>query len=415
MKGNSFKQRAGDGSAGRAPATVRRTLLATAARKKFDVNARLTDPRFQKRLLRLHAAMETEEVITAIFDLMDAAVPSRYIGVWFQLLEFERPHVFPRILRMKPDMPMSPEQWKRSLEISPAAPFWATHPGVKLWRNRDAWTDEEWRATDFYREFAQPMDFHYGASVGVWKGNLLLGCTSAMRSLTQGDFTDGEMKLLRRLHPYVEAAIKRLDRLHAESNARAAVEQLLRRLPLPTLLLDWELRVVHSNPSGKESCARWNGGPETVLVPKGRNGLRVPEPLLAVCRELRAKWSNQMVDRYAVASAAGQAVPHPTKPELRANIHLVQRSTGSITKPIFRIEFQPMPGSADPGADRDLAVAGRLTRRERELVELLCQGASNKEIADRLCLSVGTVKKELNTLYQKLEVQSRSQLMALMR
>jgi len=30
-------------------------------------------------------------------------------------------------------------------------------------------------------------------------------------------------------------------------------------------------------------------------------------------------------------------------------------------------------------------------------------------------LSVGTIKKELNTLYRKLEVNSRSQLMALMR
>jgi len=49
------------------------------------------------------------------------------------------------------------------------------------------------------------------------------------------------------------------------------------------------------------------------------------------------------------------------------------------------------------------------------LVQLLCQGAANKEIADRLDLSIGTVKKELNTLYRKLEVQSRNQLMALMR
>ena len=268
---------------------------------------------------------------------------------------------------------------------------------------------------DFYREFAQPMGFYYTANVGVWKGSRLLGGSSAMRSLAQGDFTDGEMKLLRRLHPYLDAAIKRLDRLHGERNARAAVEQLLRRLPLPTLLLDWELRVIHSNPSGNESCARWNGGPASVLVPKGRDGPRVPEPLLAACRELRAKWNHQMVDRYAVASAAGQTVAHPARPELRANIHLVQRSAGSITKPIFRIEFQPTPGSADPGADLDLAIAARLTRRERELVELLCQGAANKEIADRLSLSVGTVKKELNTLYQKLEVQSRTQLMALMR
>src|SRR5258706_220831 len=90
---------------------------------------------------------------------------------------------------------------------------------------------------------------------------------------------------------------------------------------------------------------------------------------------------------------ATPALRRPARPELRANLHLVQRSAGSISKPIFRIEFQPMPTPCDSDSDRDLSLTSRLTRRERELVELLCQGAANKEIADRLSLSVGTVKK----------------------
>ena len=122
-----------------------------------------------------------------------------------------------------------------------------------------------------------------------------------------------------------------------------------------------------------------------------------------------------MRQRYAVASSAGQTVAHPASPGLHASVHLVQRSTGSITKPIFRVEFAPTQDPAKSGAKRALAVQTRLTRRERELVELLCQGAANKEIAGRLHLSIGTVKKELNTLYQKLNVQSRTQVMALMR
>jgi DNA-binding CsgD family transcriptional regulator len=410
MKGSPSKQRAGESSERQAPAT-KRQAVSTAARKTSDLSARILEPRFQKSLLRLHVATETDEVIDAVYNLMDAAVPSRYIGIWFQLLEFS----YPRILRIIPPFPMSPEQWKRSFEITPAVPYFAANPGVKLWRNRDAWTDEAWRAMDFYREFAQPMGFHYTVNLGIWKGNRLVGGTSGMRSLEQGDYTEVEMQLLRWLHPYLDATIKRLDRLHGERNARVAVEQLLRRLPLPTLLLDWDLRVIHANPSAKESCAQWNGDPQRGLVTKSPNGSRVPEPLVAICRELRAKWNDEMAERYSVASAAGQTVAHPANSELRANIHLVQRSAGSIAKPIFRIEFQPLLSSEDAGGNRDLALAARLTRRERELVELLCQGAANKEIANRLSLSLGTVKKELNTLYHKLDVKSRSQLMALMR
>ena len=37
------------------------------------------------------------------------------------------------------------------------------------------------------------------------------------------------------------------------------------------------------------------------------------------------------------------------------------------------------------------------------------QCASNRQIADRLILSLGTVKKYLNTIFSKLEVESRTQ------
>src|SRR5260370_23531062 len=87
----------------------------------------------------------------------------------------------------------------------------------------------------------------------------------------------------------------------------------------------------------------------------------------------------------------------------------IVRSTGSISKPIFRIDFEETPaaGRDAAGAPSHLSLKARLTLRERELVELICQGAANKDIAGRLSLSVGTVKKELNTLYQKIEVHSR--------
>ena len=50
-----------------------------------------------------------------------------------------------------------------------------------------------------------------------------------------------------------------------------------------------------------------------------------------------------------------------------------------------------------------------LTAREREVLRLLVDGASNREIADRLVLSINTVKKHVLNLCGKLGVQSRAQ------
>jgi LuxR family transcriptional regulator, maltose regulon positive regulatory protein len=53
-----------------------------------------------------------------------------------------------------------------------------------------------------------------------------------------------------------------------------------------------------------------------------------------------------------------------------------------------------------------------LTQREREVLHLLSAGASNREIARRLVLSLGTVKKHVSNICGKLDVQSRTQAIA---
>ncbi|SDM71190.1 response regulator transcription factor [Sediminibacillus halophilus] len=56
-----------------------------------------------------------------------------------------------------------------------------------------------------------------------------------------------------------------------------------------------------------------------------------------------------------------------------------------------------------------------LTRTEEEMLHLLLAGKKNKEIAEDLYLSVGTVKNYLSQLYKKLNVRSRREAMALLK
>jgi two-component system nitrate/nitrite response regulator NarL len=53
---------------------------------------------------------------------------------------------------------------------------------------------------------------------------------------------------------------------------------------------------------------------------------------------------------------------------------------------------------------------GPLTTRERQIIHVLAEGLTNKEIARRLKLAEGTVKVHLHRIYQKLEVANRTAL-----
>lgn len=51
----------------------------------------------------------------------------------------------------------------------------------------------------------------------------------------------------------------------------------------------------------------------------------------------------------------------------------------------------------------------QLTKREKEVISMLAQGASNKEIADKLFVRDVTIKTHLNAIFKKLKVTNRTQ------
>jgi len=51
-----------------------------------------------------------------------------------------------------------------------------------------------------------------------------------------------------------------------------------------------------------------------------------------------------------------------------------------------------------------------LTKREHQIVTLVAEGIKNKDIAERLCISPATVRHHLSSIFAKLEVSDRLQL-----
>ncbi|MFN2162906.1 MAG: LuxR C-terminal-related transcriptional regulator, partial [Candidatus Promineifilaceae bacterium] len=70
--------------------------------------------------------------------------------------------------------------------------------------------------------------------------------------------------------------------------------------------------------------------------------------------------------------------------------------------------LRAMPGGS--GADTpETGLLAPLTERELEIISLIAQGYSNRQIADAIFITVGTVKGHVNHIFSKLDVQNRTQ------
>ncbi len=62
------------------------------------------------------------------------------------------------------------------------------------------------------------------------------------------------------------------------------------------------------------------------------------------------------------------------------------------------------------GPDRYKGIYGEFTEREKEIASLMAEGLSNRQIADRLYISEGTVKNYISTIYDKTGIHDRVKL-----
>jgi len=92
------------------------------------------------------------------------------------------------------------------------------------------------------------------------------------------------------------------------------------------------------------------------------------------------------------------------------------RDALALLKSVARLHGEVIAAPAAPDKETDHAVQARylLTPREREIVDLILEGSGSQQIADRLFISLGTVKKHRKNIYSKLNIGSQAELFSLL-
>jgi DNA-binding CsgD family transcriptional regulator len=378
-------------------------------------------------LLALHAALETEALWKAVQAVLRTAAPSHRVTLFLGHLGMGEA----RVVLTDPPIARPADWYAERGKANPFTPFIEAHRGRKAYRFEEVLPErKEWIASDFYRRFAKAEGWDKGYSMLYWAQREVTAMFSLYRSPREPEFSAGEEAALHWLHPYIGTAITRVQRLHTERLARRSLEEFNRHLPVGLVLVSWDLKSEFANHEGQRQCLRWNHGPAGARALSPRDSFELPAAVLGACAALKAAVQARNPKKPTLLPGDVTAVGHPAMPELRAQVSLHNNPASALARPRFLVVLDTRPGAAPGGASGESALGGghaaggggehfgvlrELTPREREIALLVCEGCSNAEIARRLSKSVLTIKTQLNSVFRKLGVASRTRLMAMLR
>jgi len=123
-------------------------------------------------------------------------------------------------------------------------------------------------------------------------------------------------------------------------------------------------------------------------------------------------WSTQDSLLKAIkAGATGYVLKERDDTEVSLAIRSILRG-GAPIDPFIAREILKQISSSEPSSSLEQVVPDpeqeSLTQREKEILSLVAQGLSNREIADELCVSRYTVESHIKHIYRKLCVSKRT-------
>ena len=232
--------------------------------------------------------------------------------------------------------------------------------------------EEEWLESEIYRSAYSTHAMRHVVEVPIRDGTRILGALHCAASAPERDFTASDLKLAEAVAGVLAISIKKIrdreDRERALEQALAALELTGTALAVSEPLQP-ELRL---NAAAQGLLAEVVDGEERLM------------PLLAP-----PSGANRFSRRTEVGLRSGQTAS--------LHAHSQRAADGLVTVLELKVDH--------PSVDRGQLTT--LTPRESEVALLVVEGMTDREIAERLCLSHYTVHQYVRRIYRALDVDSR--------
>lgn len=345
----------------------------------------------------LQSALDLESIWKACLKLVASKLPHRSCSLMFNIVDYE-----PTDARHHVVAPKNAD-YVPATSLTISGPYLARHPQIKLYTYSQIVSEDP---DAHRRRLDQEPDPEWNEFIHLafWHDSRPDAVLSIHRPPDHSDISADEQAFLEQLHPMIEASLRRVRAMEGERSRRISYEHFLRQVPLTLMFVNAAGESMFANAEAEKQCGRWN------------RGLRSSEPDDA--RFLLPGAVEAMFDGATDADSDEQAaasvrLAHPSLKGLSVKIDRNWQFAGLQMSPSYVLTFldEPVAGELSEALSQTALLAlQRLTPTERRVAQLVAKGLRNDKIAEHLSRSRRTIEFQLNSIYRKLEISSRTEL-----
>ncbi len=265
-----------------------------------------------------------------------------------------------------------------------------------MFRSTDIFITTEREKTQYYSELLAPAGMQYSI-----EGNLYIsedgyvGGIGLHRSDNHSDFAQKDLEILKIIRPHLANLARDFCEEKADKNDYTSPLPFLSNIKeLGICIWDFDLKLLESNLD------------KNLLVPS-KHRAELIRSLITICKGLREKVIRK------------GKVPFPEERRMKSKVSIDGKSyfadvTFSETEHNGKGRFVAIVYDYSAIFSNIMSAIRstyKLTEREFEILQHVINGYSNQEIAAKLYISIPTVKKHLTSVYQKIGIAGKNQLL----
>jgi DNA-binding CsgD family transcriptional regulator len=267
----------------------------------------------------------------------------------------------------------------------------------------DIMSYEKYEQTEYYR-FVSDLGYYYQAALALQgEDGRGLAYIGIFRTRNEGPFTKEDMELMELISEYVSPLLIRFIKSSTAVFLYPMLDLLLNGTEFGAVVTDNRRMVLWFNQEAEKISRLYNTESDIVMLKPQYFMNESTVQIQRMIGTLDAVLLGQSDDHYTSS----------LQPAFTFWIHpfMVHNVTGNVESRKLIIIHHA--GRADVSAPETLS--SRLTAKERVILEGVCIGKSNRELAEHLGISPYTIRTHISNIYKKFGVHNKSELLLLMK